>query len=139
MTDLKVSKDKLALFQGLMQLVTLRKKPMFIEQSENPRALKNQVKSILPVLCKWASLVAQTVKNLTMMTVKKTWFRCLGREDLLEKGMATYSSLLAWENPVGRGAQWATVHGVTELDMTDRLTFSLSLYLFSVSGTTKPG
>ena len=39
--DLKVSKDYLALFEGLMQLVTLRKKPMLIEHSGNPRALKN--------------------------------------------------------------------------------------------------
>ena len=81
--------------------------------------------------------MAQTVKNLT--TVKETWFRSLGREDLLEKGMATHSSLLAWENPMDRGAWWATDPGVTESDMTDRLTFSLSLYLSSVSGITKPG
>ena len=37
----------------------------------------------------------------------------LGREDALEKGMATYSSILAW-NPMDRGAWWATVHGVAE-------------------------
>ena len=28
--------------------------------------------------------------------------------------MATHSSIPAWENPVGRGAWWATVHGVTK-------------------------
>ena len=33
--------------------------------------------------------------------------------------MATHSSVLAWKNPMDRGAWWATVHGVTkELDMT---------------------
>ena len=36
----------------------------------------------------------------------------LGRS--LEEGMATHSSILAWRIPVGRGAWWATVHGVTK-------------------------
>ena len=36
--------------------------------------------------------------------------QCLGREDALEEGMATHSSILAWRIPVDRGAQWATVH-----------------------------
>ena len=40
-----------------------------------------------------ASLVAQMVKNLP--TMQETWVRSLGREDLLEKGMATRSSILA--------------------------------------------
>ena len=37
--------------------------------------------------------------------------RCLGREDPLEKGMETHSSISAW-NSIDRGAWWATVHGV---------------------------
>ena len=45
----------------------------------------------------WASLVVQTVKNLPAM--QETEFRSLGREDPLEKEMATYSSILAWEIP----------------------------------------
>ena len=36
----------------------------------------------------------------------------LGWEDLPEKGMATHFSILAWKNPMDRGAWWATVHGV---------------------------
>ena len=40
-------------------------------------------------------LVAQTVKNLLVM--QETQVRSLDREDSLEKGMATYSSILAWE------------------------------------------
>ena len=39
-----------------------------------------------------ASLVAQTVKNLPAM--KETWVRSLGREDPLEGGMTTHSSIL---------------------------------------------
>ena len=41
-----------------------------------------------------ASLVAQTVKNLPVM--QETQVRFLGWEDLLEKGMATHPSILAW-------------------------------------------
>ena len=33
---------------------------------------------------------------------------------LLEKGMATHSSILAWRVPMDRGAWWATVQGVTK-------------------------
>ena len=33
---------------------------------------------------------------------------------ILEEGMATYSSILAWRIPVERGAWWATVHRVTK-------------------------
>ena len=37
------------------------------------------------------------VKNLPAM--QETWVRSLGREDLLEKGMAIHSSILAWKIP----------------------------------------
>ena len=45
----------------------------------------------------WASLMAQIVKNLPVM--QETWVRSLGREDPLEKGVATHSSILAWRIP----------------------------------------
>ena len=37
------------------------------------------------------------VKNLPAM--KETWVQSLGQKDLLEKGMATHSSILAWKIP----------------------------------------
>ena len=37
----------------------------------------------------------------------------------MEEGMETHSSILAWRTPKDRGAWWAAVHGVAELDMTD--------------------
>ena len=40
---------------------------------------------------------AQTVKNLPAM--QETGVQFLGQEDPLEKGMATHSSILAWEIP----------------------------------------
>ena len=45
-----------------------------------------------------ASLMALTVKNLPAMQ-ETQWRRSLGREDPLEKGMATHSNILAWEIP----------------------------------------
>ena len=50
-----------------------------------------------------ASLVIQMVKSLPAM--QETLVRSLGREDPLEKEMATHSSILAWRIP------W-TGHGV---------------------------
>ena len=44
-----------------------------------------------------ASLVAQMVKNLP--AVQETQVQSLGREDLLEKGLATDSNILAWRIP----------------------------------------
>ena len=44
-----------------------------------------------------ACLVAQMVKHLP--TMWETWVQSLGQEDLLEKEMATLSSILAWEIP----------------------------------------
>ena len=45
----------------------------------------------------WASLVAQTVKNLPAMQEIKV--QSLDWEDPLEKGMATHSSILTWIIP----------------------------------------
>ena len=45
-------------------------------------------------LTRWASLVAQLVKNPPAMW--ETWVLSLGREDPLEKGKGTHSSILAW-------------------------------------------
>ena len=54
----------------------------------------------LTVVCAhflWASLVAQTVKNLPAM--QETQVRCLVREDPLEVDMAIHSTILAWKIP----------------------------------------
>ena len=53
---------------------------------------------------KQASLVAQSVKNLP--AVQETRGRSLGWEDPLEKGMTTYSGILAW------GILWTEEPGV---------------------------
>ena len=43
------------------------------------------------------SLAVHMVKNLLAM--QETWVQSLGWEDALERGMATHSSILAWEIP----------------------------------------
>ena len=45
----------------------------------------------------YLSLVAQMVK--TLAAVQEIWIWSLGQEDPLEEGMATHSSILAWEIP----------------------------------------
>ena len=58
-----------------------------------------------------------------------TWVRSLGWEDPLEEGMATHSSILAWRIPRDRGAWGATVPGVAELDMTERLSHTHQVFM----------
>ena len=55
---------------------------------------KMRLKLLLSVWLDWASLLVQMVKNLSAM--QETWVQSLGQEDPLEKGMAIYSSFLAW-------------------------------------------
>ena len=54
------------------------------------------------IISNLATLVTQMVKNLPAM--RETRIRSLGWEDLLEEGMATCSSILAWRIPMDRGA-----------------------------------
>ena len=42
--------------------------------------------------------------------MQETWVQSLGREDPLEEGMASHSSILAWRIPMARGAWRAAVH-----------------------------
>ena len=56
--------------------------------------------------------MAQMVKNPPAMW--ETCVQSLGGKDLLEEGMATHSSILAWGIPMDRGAWQAIVHGVAK-------------------------
>ena len=69
----------------------------------------------------WGFPVAQIVKNLPAMW--ETQVQSLGQEDLLEKGMATHSSILVWripwtEEPRKLYSPW----GHKELNMTAQQT-----------------
>ena len=65
----------------------------------------------------WASLVAQTVKNLPAM--QETWVQSLSWADSLEEGIATHSSILVWRIPMDRGAWQAKGREITESDTTE--------------------
>ena len=79
-----------------------------------------------PLQYSWASLVAQTVKNLPAM--RETWVQSLGWEDSLEEDMATHFSVLAWRIPMDREAWWASLWGRKESDMTEQLSTTHSLW-----------
>ena len=49
-----------------------------------------------------------------MRETQETQVRCLGQAGLLEEGMATHSSTLAWRTPVDRGAWRATVRSIAK-------------------------
>ena len=78
------------------------------------------ISAVLEIL--WASLVAQTVKNLPAM--QETWVQSPGLEDALEKEMLPTPVFLPRKS-MNREDWWATVHGITELDTTEWLTLSL--------------
>ena len=65
------------------------------------------------IIFHWSSLVAQMVKNPPAM--QETWVQSSGREDPLEKGMATHSCILAWRIPwTEEPGGLHTVHGVAK-------------------------
>jgi len=64
----------------------------------------------------WASLIAQSVKNLSAM--QETWVWFLGQEDPLEKEMATHFSILAWRIPQAEEPGRLQSMGLQESDRT---------------------
>ena len=60
--------------------------------------------------------------------MRETRVRSLGREDPLEKEMATHSSTLAWRIPWREEPGWATVHGVAK-SQTQLSDFTLTFIL----------
>ena len=61
---------------------------------------------------RWGFPNSSAVRNLPAM--QKTQVQSLIQEDLLEKEIATHSSILAWEIPQKEESGSATVHGVTK-------------------------
>ena len=61
------------------------------------RELQSPLYFVGTLLYYMTSLVAQTVRRLP--TMQETRVQSLGQEDLLEKEMATHSSILAWKIP----------------------------------------
>ena len=64
--------------------------------------------------------MAHTVKDPPV--VRETWVQSLGRDDPLQEGMATHSSVLAWRNPWTEETGGQQSMGVRkELDTTEQL------------------
>ena len=74
----------------------------------------------------WASLVAQRLKHLPAM--QETWVPSLGREDPLEKEMATHCSILAWRIPWMEEPGWIQSQRVGH-DWTTSLSKSLQMVI----------
>ena len=52
-------------------------------------------------------LSGSVIENLpAIQEMQKTWVQSLSKEDPLEEGMATYSSILAWRNPWTEEPGW---------------------------------
>ena len=65
-------------------------------------------------------MIAQVVKNPSVMQeMQVTSVGSLGRKDLLEKEMATCSSILAWEMPWTEEPGGISPWGCKESDMTE--------------------
>ena len=97
----------------------------------------------------WASVVAQMVKKLP--AVQETWVWSLGRENSLEKEMATHSTILACEipwteepgglQPTGLqrvGHDWAAEHTLSFCSCTGSLLLLWGLSLVVVSRGCSP-
>ena len=87
--------------------------------SENHYLLKN-----------YASLEVQRLKRLPAMW--ETWVLSVGREDPLEKDMATHSSILAWRIPWMEELGGLQSTGRKESDTTERPHFHTFTYYLSV-------
>ena len=81
-----------------------------------------------------ASPMAQHVKNLpAMQETQEMRVQSLGWEDSLEKEMATYSSVLAWEIPWSLAAYSPWSHKESDkTEMTEHIEFITILFLFYV-------
>ena len=66
-----------------------------------------------------ASLVAQMVKNLP--AIQETRVQSLNRDEPLEEGMATHSSIFAWRIPTDRGAWLLQFMALQRIGQTEQL------------------
>ena len=80
------------------------------------------------VLYGWEYYSGGSVKNMPAIWEPCIW--SLGWEDLLEEGMATHSSILAWRISMDRGSRWPTYSplGHKESNTTQRLSTAHSTF-----------
>ena len=82
---------------------------------QEPQNIKSVTVSIVyPSICHEAMGPDAMILVFWRLSFKPTFSSLLFQFHALEKEMATYSSVLAGENPMDRGAWQAAVHGVTK-------------------------
>ena len=80
-----------------------------------------EIKVNLFKICIFFHYFCHVCEFASLLTTMETWVHSLGWEDLLEKGMATYSSILAWKIPGQRSLVGYSPWGRKESDMTEQL------------------
>ena len=78
------------------------------------------------------SPMAQMIKNPPAM--QETGVQSPGQEDLLEKGMATHSGILAWGIPWMRSLEGYSPQGRKESDTTKQLTHTRANLILGIDG-----
>ena len=81
--------------------------------------------------------MAQMVKNLPAK--QETQVQSLGQEDLLEKGMATHSSILAWRIPWREEPHRLYFMGLQRVSDTNTFTFHFTLSAYKMRVLNRPG
>ena len=76
-------------------------------------------KRIIKICIRLMTMVAQTVKSLP--ATQETWVQSLGQEESTGEGNGNPIQYSWLENPMDRGAWWASL-GVAESDTTEQLT-----------------
>ena len=69
--------------------------------------------------------MAQRLKCLPAM--RETWVQSLDQEDSPGEGNGDPLQYSCLENPMDGGDWWATIYGISESDMTERLTFTFTI------------
>ena len=88
-----------------------------------------------PTCVSWVSCILyhychHYMPNTALNTMRESRVRSLGREDPLEKEMATHSSSLAWKNPMD-GVVWQAIMGLQRVGHD----WATSLHSFKTCGT----
>ena len=87
--------------------------------NSQPRRLMSRLEKTELMLVRWGFPGGSLVKNMPAKQETRVW--SLGREDALEKEMATCSSILAWRIPWPEEPGVLPPWGHKELDMTEQL------------------
>ena len=106
------------------QYLVLKNKPEILQTNkQTKKKTKKHTQNWRTLFWRWQTLLGiprgLSGKEIYCLPVQGTWVQSLGREDPLKEEMTTHSSILTGKNPMGRGAWWDIVHGITESDTSE--------------------